>query len=32
MGARFVRNAPSDSIPGRTLPLYEYDLTPEIVS
>ena len=32
MGARFVRNAPSDAIPGRTLPLYEYDLTPETVS
>jgi GNAT superfamily N-acetyltransferase len=32
MGARFLRNAPSDAIPGRTLPLYEYDLTPEIVS
>jgi GNAT superfamily N-acetyltransferase len=29
MGARFVRNAPSDAIPGRTLPLYEYDLTAE---
>lgn len=29
MGARFVRNAPSDAIPGRTLPLYEYDLTSE---
>ena len=27
MGARFVSHAPSDSIPGRTLPLYEYDLT-----
>ena len=27
MGARFLRNAPSDAIPGRTLPLYEYDLT-----
>jgi GNAT superfamily N-acetyltransferase len=27
MGARFVSQAPSDSIPGRTLPLYEYDLT-----
>ena len=27
MGARFVRNAPSDAIPGRSLPLYEYDLT-----
>jgi GNAT superfamily N-acetyltransferase len=26
MGARFVTNAPSDAIPGRTLPLYEYDL------
>jgi len=27
MGARFLQNAPSDAIPGRTLPLYEYDLT-----
>ena len=27
MGARFLREAPSDAIPGRTLPLYEYDLT-----
>jgi GNAT superfamily N-acetyltransferase len=27
MGARFVSHAPSDSIPGRMLPLYEYDLT-----
>ena len=27
MGARFLRNAPSDAIPGRTLPFYEYDLT-----
>lgn len=27
MGAHFLRNAPSDAIPGRTLPLYEYDLT-----
>jgi GNAT superfamily N-acetyltransferase len=26
MGARFVAPAPSDAIPGRTLPLYEYDL------
>ena len=26
MGARFVRNAPSDAIPGRLLPFYEYDL------
>jgi GNAT superfamily N-acetyltransferase len=29
MGARFLRNAPSDAIPGRTLPLYEYDLASE---
>src|SRR5260370_26227873 len=29
MRARFVRNAPSDAIPGRMLPLYEYDLTSE---
>ena len=29
MGARFVSHAPSDAIPGRTLPLYEYDLTHE---
>jgi GNAT superfamily N-acetyltransferase len=27
MGARFISQAPSDAIPGRTLPLYEYDLT-----
>ena len=27
MGACFVSQAPSDAIPGRTLPLYEYDLT-----
>lgn len=27
MGARFVSLAPSDAIPGRMLPLYEYDLT-----
>ena len=27
MGARFLRNAPSDAIPGRVLPFYEYDLT-----
>lgn len=27
LGARFLRNAPSDAIPGRLLPLYEYDLT-----
>jgi GNAT superfamily N-acetyltransferase len=26
MGARFLRNAPSDAIPGRSLPFYEYDL------
>jgi GNAT superfamily N-acetyltransferase len=29
MGARFVSQAPSDAIPGRTLPLYEYVLTDE---
>jgi GNAT superfamily N-acetyltransferase len=27
MGARFLRNEPSDAIPGRVLPFYEYDLT-----
>ena len=27
MGARFVRDAPSDAIPGRVLPFYEYDLS-----
>ena len=32
MGARFVSHAPSDAIPGRTLPLYEYDLTHEETS
>ena len=26
MGARFLRQAPSDAIPGRSLPCYEYDL------
>ena len=26
MGARYLRHAPSDAIPGRTLPFYEYDL------
>lgn len=26
MGARFLRNEPSDAIPGRVLPFYEYDL------
>lgn len=31
MGAHFVRNAPSDAIPGRTLPFYECDLTSETV-
>jgi GNAT superfamily N-acetyltransferase len=30
MGARFLRNAPSDAIPGRSLPLYEYDLSLEV--
>ena len=29
LGARFVSQAPSDAIPGRSLPLYEYVLTPE---
>jgi len=29
MGARLVSQAPSDAIPGRMLPLYEYDLTLE---
>jgi GNAT superfamily N-acetyltransferase len=32
MGARFLRNAPSDAIPGRSLPLYEYDLAPEVIA
>ena len=32
MGARFLRNAPSDAIPGRTLPFYEYDLQSGTVS
>jgi GNAT superfamily N-acetyltransferase len=26
MGARYLRHAPSDAIPGRILPFYEYDL------
>jgi GNAT superfamily N-acetyltransferase len=29
MGARRIGEAPSDAIPGRTLPLYEYDLMKE---
>src|SRR5258708_7719952 len=29
MGARFVSHQPSDAIPGRTLPFYEYDLAEE---
>jgi GNAT superfamily N-acetyltransferase len=29
MGARFLRRAPSDAIPGRTLPFYEYELAEE---
>src|SRR5260370_4871624 len=29
MGARFLRRAPSDAIPGRTLPFYEYYLAEE---
>ena len=32
MGARFLRSAPSDAIPGRTLPLYKYDITFEAAS
>ena len=28
-GARFLRNVPSDAIPGRLLPLYEYALAQE---
>jgi GNAT superfamily N-acetyltransferase len=32
MGARFLRNAPSDAIPGRSLPLYEYDLSSEVIA
>ena len=27
MGARFLRMAPSDAIPGRELPFYEFDVT-----
>lgn len=27
MGARYLRQEPSDAIPGRTLPFYEYDLS-----
>ena len=29
LGARYLRHAPSDAIPGRTLPFYEYDLGPQ---
>jgi GNAT superfamily N-acetyltransferase len=29
MGARFLHDAPSDAIPGRTLPFYEFDLAQE---
>jgi GNAT superfamily N-acetyltransferase len=32
MGARFLRSAPSDAIPGRSLPLYEYDLSSEVIA
>jgi GNAT superfamily N-acetyltransferase len=32
VGARFLRSAPSDAIPGRSLPLYEYDLSPEVTA
>jgi GNAT superfamily N-acetyltransferase len=31
LGASFLRNAPSDAISGRVLPLYEYDLTSRTV-
>ncbi len=27
VGARYLRHAPSDAIPGRMLPFYEFDLT-----
>ena len=27
MGARYLRQEPSDAVPGRTLPFYEYDLS-----
>jgi hypothetical protein len=29
-GARYLRNEPSDAIPGRVLPFYEYGLTPGV--
>jgi GNAT superfamily N-acetyltransferase len=29
MGARFLHDAPSDAIPGRTLTFYEFDLAKE---
>jgi GNAT superfamily N-acetyltransferase len=32
MGARYLRHAPSDAIPGRTLPFYEYDLQSGTIS
>ena len=32
MGAKLVGRTPSDAIPGRTLPLYQYDLTPKETS
>jgi GNAT superfamily N-acetyltransferase len=32
MGAHYLRHAPSDAIPGRTLPFYEYDLLSGTVS
>ena len=32
MGARYLRHAPSDAIPGRTLPFHEYDLLSGTVS
>ena len=32
MGAHFLRDAPSDAIPGRTLPLYECDLSSRVAA
>jgi len=32
MGARFLAHAPSDAIPGRTLPFYEVDLMSGVAS
>jgi GNAT superfamily N-acetyltransferase len=32
MGARLLRDAPSDAVPGRNLPLYEYELSSEAIA